>query len=62
MESKIEATDMWCYRRMMKISWTERVSIEQILHRVKAKRDLEKHKTEANEIFWTSNARATDRK
>ena len=40
MERKIEAAEMWCYRRMMKIAWTERVSNEQVLIRVGAKREL----------------------
>ena len=40
MERRIEATEMWCYRRMLKISWTERVSNEQVLNRAGAKREM----------------------
>ena len=40
MEKRIEAAEMWCYRRMMKISWTERVSNEQVLNRAGAKREI----------------------
>jgi hypothetical protein len=29
---------MWCWRRMEKISWTNRVRNEEVLHRVKKER------------------------
>ena len=31
---------MWCYRRMMKIKWIDRVSNEEVLRRVEEKRSL----------------------
>jgi hypothetical protein len=31
----LESFDMWCWRRMEKISWTDRVRNEEVLHRVK---------------------------
>ena len=40
MERRIEAMEMWCYRRMLKIAWTERVSNEQVLIRAGAKREM----------------------
>jgi hypothetical protein len=30
---------MWCWRRMEKISWTDRVKNEEVLHRVKEERN-----------------------
>ena len=39
---KIQAAEMWFYRRMMKISWTDRVSNEMVLHRAGTKRELMK--------------------
>jgi hypothetical protein len=30
----LESFDMWCWRRMEKISWTDRVRNEEVLHRV----------------------------
>jgi hypothetical protein len=30
-----ECFEMWCWRRMEKISWTDRVRNEEVLHRVK---------------------------
>jgi hypothetical protein len=30
---------MWCWRRMEKISWTDRVRNEEVLHRVKEERN-----------------------
>jgi hypothetical protein len=31
---------MWCWRRMTKISWTDRVRNEEVLHRVKQERNI----------------------
>jgi hypothetical protein len=36
----LESFDMWCWRRMEKISWTDRVRNEEVLHRVKAERNI----------------------
>jgi hypothetical protein len=33
----LESFEMWCWRRMEKISWTGRVRNEEVLHRVKEK-------------------------
>ena len=30
---RIEAFEMWCYRRMLKIKWTDRVTNEEVLRR-----------------------------
>jgi hypothetical protein len=35
-----ESFEMWCWRRMEKISWTDRVNNEAILHRVKEERNI----------------------
>ena len=39
-KSRVEAFKMWCYRRMMKIKWIDRVSNEKVLRRVEEKRSL----------------------
>jgi hypothetical protein len=31
---------MWCWRRMEKISWTDGVRNEEVLHRVKEERNI----------------------
>jgi hypothetical protein len=31
---------MWCWRRIEKISWTDRVRNEEVLHRVKEERNI----------------------
>jgi hypothetical protein len=36
----MESFDMWCWRRMEKISWTDRVRNEEVLHRVKEERNI----------------------
>jgi hypothetical protein len=36
----LESFEMWCWRWMEKISWTDRVRNEEVLHRVKEKRNI----------------------
>jgi hypothetical protein len=36
----LESFEMWCWRRMEKISWTDRVNSEAVLHRVKEERNV----------------------
>jgi hypothetical protein len=36
----LESFEMWCWRRMEKISWTDRVRNEEVLHRVKEGRNI----------------------
>jgi hypothetical protein len=35
-----ESSEMWCWRRMEKISWTDRVRSEEILYKMKEKRNI----------------------
>jgi hypothetical protein len=36
----LEIFEMWCRRRMEKISWTDLVRNEEVLHRVKEERNI----------------------
>jgi hypothetical protein len=36
----LESFEMWCWRRMEKISWTDRMRNEEVLQRVKEKRNI----------------------
>jgi hypothetical protein len=36
----LESFEMWCWRRMAKFSWTDRVRNEEVLHRVKEERNI----------------------
>jgi hypothetical protein len=36
----LESFEMWCWRRVEKISWTDRVRNEEVLHRVKEERNI----------------------
>jgi hypothetical protein len=36
----LESSEMWCWGRMEKISWTDRVRNEEVLHRVKEERNV----------------------
>ena len=37
MHRKVNAFEMWCYRRILKISWKDRVRNEDILRRLQTK-------------------------
>jgi hypothetical protein len=39
-QTYLESFDMWCWRRMEKISWTDRVRNEEVLQRVKEERNI----------------------
>jgi hypothetical protein len=39
-QTYLESFDMWCWRRMEKISWTDRVRNEEVLHRVKEESNI----------------------
>ena len=39
----LESFEMWCWRRMEKIKWSERVTNEQVLDRIGEKRTLLKN-------------------
>jgi replicative superfamily II helicase len=36
----LKSFEVWCWRRMEKISWTDRVRNEEVLHRVKEERNI----------------------
>ena len=40
MEQRLEAVEMWCWRRMLRISWTERRSNTNILESIGSRREL----------------------
>ena len=42
-KNRIEAAEMWFYRRLLRISWTERRTNESILHEVASTRQLLSH-------------------
>jgi hypothetical protein len=47
----LESFDMWCWRGMEKISWTDRVRNEEVLHRVKEERNIV-HTTKRRKANW----------
>jgi len=36
----LESFEMWCWKRMEKISWTDHVRNEEVLHRAKEERNI----------------------
>jgi hypothetical protein len=47
----VESSEMWCWRRMEKISWTDRVRNEEVLHRVKEERNII-HTVKRRKVNW----------
>ena len=47
---KVDAFEQWCYRRILKISWKDKVNNDEVLHRIQTrmhfKKDMEKRKLE----------------
>jgi len=39
-EKCMERFEMWCWRRMEKIDYTNRVKSEEVLHRIKEEKDI----------------------
>jgi hypothetical protein len=48
----LESFQMWCWRRMEKISWKDRVNNEAVLHRVKEERNI-LHTIRRRKANWT---------
>ena len=48
---KIEAAEMWFYRRMLKISWVEKVTNDEVLNRVQKERQLLQRKEHGQNKF-----------
>jgi hypothetical protein len=47
----LEGFEMWCWRRMEKISWTDRVNNDAVLHRVKEEINI-LHKIRRRKANW----------
>jgi hypothetical protein len=47
----LEGFEMWCWRRMEKISWTDRVRNEELLYRVKEERN-NPHTIKRRKVNW----------
>lgn len=45
MAEKLQAFEMWCYRRMQRISWTAHMTNENVLHQIQQERSLMKEIT-----------------
>jgi len=39
-QTQLGSFEMWCWKRMKKISWANQVENEEVLHRVKEKRNI----------------------
>jgi hypothetical protein len=48
---QVESFEMWCWRRMEKISWTDRVRNEEVLLRIKEQRNI-LHEISKRKVNW----------
>jgi hypothetical protein len=48
----LESFEMWCWRRKEKISWTDHVNNEAVLHRVKEERNIFHNKKKEGQLDW----------
>ena len=57
MERRLEATEIWFYRKRLRISWVQKVANEEALEKMKVKRELVYIIRERMEIRGTSSQR-----
>ena len=57
MENKLKATEMWFYRRMMRISWKDHISNEEVLRIANTERSLIKNIRQRQLSFLGHNMR-----
>ena len=57
MERRLEATEIWFYRKRLRISWVQKVANEEALEKMKVKRELVYIISERVEIRGTSSQR-----
>jgi hypothetical protein len=51
-QKHVESFEMWCWRRMEMIRWTDHVRKEEVLHRVKEERNI-LYRIERRKADWT---------
>jgi predicted GNAT superfamily acetyltransferase len=49
----LESFEMWCWRRMEKISWTDRVKMEEVLRGVTKERRYYMQLNEERLLYWS---------
>jgi hypothetical protein len=52
LQKHLESFEMWCWRRMEKISWTDHVRDEEVLLKVKEQRNI-LHEISKQKANWT---------
>ena len=52
-ERRLEAAGMWCYRRFLRISWTEKKTNKSILDELQTRRELLAKLSKEKLLLWT---------
>jgi hypothetical protein len=60
-QKHLEISEMWCWGRMEKISWTDRVRNEEVLHGVKEDRNI-LHTANIRQADWIGRILCRDRR
>ena len=58
---RIDAFEAWCFRRMLKVSWINKITNKEIFDRVKEKPNLLKQIAQSKSSFFGNIARSPDR-
>ena len=53
MTKRLEAVEMWFYRRILRISYTKHITNEEVLNRMATTRKLIIDTKQTNELLWT---------
>jgi len=49
---RIDAFELWCWRRLLSVSWTVRRSNQSILNKISCEYSLERHAEADTPILW----------
>ena len=51
-KKRVDAFEMWCYRRLLRVSWTERKTNKLVLEKIGSVLMLRKSMSEEDEVLW----------
>ena len=51
-KKRVDAFEMWCYRRLLRVSWTERKTNKWVLEKIGSVLMLRKSMSEEDEVLW----------
>ena len=55
---RIDAFELWCWRRLLRVPWTARRSNQSLLKEISAEYSLERHAEAETPILWPPDAKS----